>query len=62
MCEASSVALHCELSSFRFVLLEGEVNTIFEDEGLEHQGNAAMEGLKQFMYNGTDGLPLVVVS
>ncbi len=38
------------------------MKSIFEEEGLEQQGNAALEGLKQFMYMGTESLVLVIVS
>ena len=38
------------------------MSAVFAEEGLEEQGNAALEGLKQFMYMGTDAIPLVVVS
>lgn len=46
----------------RFVLLEEEVNKVFEEDGLSWQGFSALQGLKQFMYSGTDGIPLAIVS
>lgn len=60
-CHNNSLSNNYAFTS-RFVLLEEEVNKVFEEDGLSWQGFSALQGLKQFMYSGTDGIPLAIVS
>ena len=46
----------------RFVLLEEEAKSVFEDEEEMKKGRNALENLKQFMYTDTHAVPQVLVS
>lgn len=48
--------------SFRFIVLEEEVLSAFGEDGMEREGNAALECLKYFIVVGTETIHFVIVS